>query len=78
VGSLRTALYNYLFARHTGGIHVLRVEDTDQSRFVEGAVDNLLRTMEWAGITFDEGPTQGGEYVPYVLCGGHGGSLLGG
>lgn len=66
VGSLRTALYNYLFARHTDGVHILRIEDTDQTRFVEGAIENLLRTMEWAGISFDEGPTQGGDYGPYV------------
>ncbi len=66
VGSLRTALYNYLFARHNNGVNVLRIEDTDRTRLVEGAVENLLRTMEWAGISFDEGPTQGGEYGPYV------------
>jgi glutamyl-tRNA synthetase len=66
VGSLRTALYNFLFARHTGGVHILRVEDTDQNRYVEGAVENLLRTMEWCGITFDEGPVQGGEYGSYT------------
>lgn len=66
VGSLRTALYNFLFARHTGGVNILRIEDTDRTRYVEGAVDNLLRTMEWCGITFDEGPTQGGEYGSYT------------
>jgi nondiscriminating glutamyl-tRNA synthetase len=66
VGSLRTALYNYLFARHTGGVNILRVEDTDQTRYVEGAVENLLRTMEWVGITFDEGPVHGGECGPYT------------
>ncbi|MEI8134984.1 MAG: glutamate--tRNA ligase [bacterium] len=66
VGSLRTALYNFLFARHHGGVHILRVEDTDRTRYVDGAVENLLRTMEWVGITFDEGPTQGGEYGPYT------------
>ncbi|MEO5956551.1 MAG: glutamate--tRNA ligase, partial [Nitrospiraceae bacterium] len=66
VGSLRTALYNFLFARHHGGVHILRVEDTDRTRYVEGAVENLLRTMEWVGITFDEGPMQGGEYGPYT------------
>jgi glutamyl-tRNA synthetase len=66
VGSLRTALYNYLFARHHNGVNILRIEDTDQTRYVEGAVENLLRTMEWAGISFDEGPTQGGEYGSYV------------
>lgn len=66
VGSLRTALYNYLFARHHNGVNILRIEDTDQTRYVEGAVENLLRTMDWAGIEFDEGPTQGGDYGPYV------------
>jgi glutamyl-tRNA synthetase len=66
VGSLRTALYNYLFARHHGGINILRIEDTDRTRYVEGAVENMLRTMEWAGITFDEGPVQGGACGPYV------------
>jgi len=66
VGSLRTALYNFLFARHHGGVHILRVEDTDRTRYVDGAVENLLRTMEWVGITFDEGPMQGGEFGPYT------------
>ena len=66
VGSLRTALYNYLFARHHGGINILRIEDTDRTRYVEGAVENMLRTMEWAGITFNEGPIQGGPCGPYV------------
>lgn len=66
VGSLRTALYVYLFARHHNGVNILRIEDTDRTRYVEGAVGNLLRTMEWAEITFDEGPVQGGEFGPYV------------
>src|SRR5207249_9225995 len=66
VGSLRTALYNFLFARHHGGVHILRVEDTDRTRYVEGAVENLLRTMEWVGITFNEGPISGGAFGPYV------------
>ncbi|MBS1902273.1 MAG: glutamate--tRNA ligase [Bacteroidetes bacterium] len=66
VGSLRTALYNYLFARHHNGVNILRIEDTDQTRYVEGAVENLLRTMDWAGISFDEGPVQGGEYGSYT------------
>ena len=65
VGSLRTALYNYLFAKHHNGDFVLRVEDTDQSRFIEGAVDNLLNSLQWAGIEFDEGPQKGGKYGPY-------------
>jgi nondiscriminating glutamyl-tRNA synthetase len=65
VGGLRTALYNYLYAKKTGGTFVLRIEDTDQSRKVEGAVDNLLRTFNRIGIQFDEGPDQGGENGPY-------------
>ena len=56
VGSLRTALYNYLFARHNNGKFILRIEDTDQDRFVEGAVENLLNVLKWAGLDYDEGP----------------------
>ncbi|HEY3295819.1 MAG TPA: glutamate--tRNA ligase [bacterium] len=66
VGGLRTALYNYLFARQHGGTFVLRIEDTDQTRKVEGAVENLLEVLEWLGLEFDEGPSRGGEYGPYV------------
>ncbi len=66
VGSLRTALYCYLFARRHSGVNILRIEDTDRTRYVEGAVENLLRTMEWAGIGFDEGPIEGGACGPYV------------
>jgi len=66
VGGLRTALYNVLFARKHGGSAVLRIEDTDRSRYVEGAVENLLSTLEWAGLRFDEGPEQGGASGPYV------------
>ncbi len=66
VGGLRTALYNYLFARRQGGTFVLRIEDTDQSRKVEGAVENLIATLDWAGIHFNEGPGRGGSYGPYV------------
>lgn len=65
VGSLRTALYNYLFARHHQGTFILRIEDTDQTRYVEGAVDNLLETLRWAGLDYDEGPEKGGPYGPY-------------
>ncbi len=65
VGSLRTALYNFLFARHNKGKIILRIEDTDRSRYVEGAVENLLDAMNWCGLAFDEGPLQGGEYGPY-------------
>ena len=66
VGGLRTALYNYLFARHNKGKMILRIEDTDRTRFVEGATENLIKYLEWAGIQFDEGPHKGGEFGPYV------------
>jgi glutamyl-tRNA synthetase len=66
VGGLRTALYNYLFAKHHNGKFVLRIEDTDQARRVEGAVENLIATLDWAGIRFDEGPGRDGGYGPYV------------
>jgi glutamyl-tRNA synthetase len=65
VGSLRSALYNYLFAHHMGGKCILRIEDTDQSRYVEGAEQNILDMFAWAGIEFDEGPHVGGAYGPY-------------
>ncbi len=56
IGSLRTALYNYLFARKHGGEFILRIEDTDRARAVEGGVENIIRTLEWAGLEYDEGP----------------------
>ncbi len=65
IGSLRTALYNYLFARKNNGVNILRIEDTDQNRLVEGAEENLLRTMSWAGIDFDESVNREGDYGPY-------------
>lgn len=65
IGNLRTALYNYLFARHNNGKLILRIEDTDQSRKVEGAVDNIIKTLEWVGIDYDEGPFKEGEFAPY-------------
>ena len=66
VGGLRTALYNYFFARRNGGAFVLRIEDTDQSRKVEGAVENLTATLQWAGVMYDEGPDRPGAFGPYV------------
>ena len=66
VGGLRTALYNYLFARRNNGTFVLRIEDTDRNRFVEGAVENLINALNWAGLDFDEGPEVGGNYGPYM------------
>ena len=66
IGGLRTALYNYLFAKNHNGKLILRIEDTDRKRFVEGAVENLIDTLNWAGINFDEGPGVGGDYAPYL------------
>lgn len=66
IGSLRTALYNYLFARHHGGTCILRIEDTDRTRFVEGAIEEQISSLAWAGVTFDEGPHVGGNYGPYT------------
>jgi glutamyl-tRNA synthetase len=66
VGGLRTALYNYLFARKHGGKIILRVEDTDRTRLVEDAVVNFLDVFKWLGIDFDEGPEIGGEFGPYI------------
>ncbi len=65
IGNLRTALFNYLFAKHNNGKLVLRIEDTDQLRKVEGAVENIIRTLQWVGIEYDEGPYKGGDYAPY-------------
>ena len=65
VGSLRTALYNYLFAKHHGGKYILRVEDTDQARYTEGAVENLLDTLKWSGLDYDEGPDIDSDFSPY-------------
>ena len=66
VGNLRTALYEYLIAKSMGGTFVLRIEDTDQERKVEGAVDIIYDTLRKAGLQHDEGPDIGGEYGPYV------------
>ena len=66
VGNLRTALYTWLIARHSGGKFILRIEDTDQERLVEGAVDVIYRTMAECGLDHDEGPDVGGPVGPYV------------
>lgn len=66
VGNLRTALYAYLIAKHEGGDFILRVEDTDQERFVEGALEIIYRTLEKTGLVHDEGPDKDGGYGPYV------------
>lgn len=66
VGNLRTALYAYLIAKHEDGDYLLRIEDTDQERFVEGAIDIIYRTMEKTGLKHDEGPDKDGGVGPYV------------
>jgi len=65
IGGVRTALYNYLFARKHGGTFILRIEDTDQTRFVEGAEEYIMEALEWCGIKVDEGIREGGNYGPY-------------
>lgn len=65
LGSLRTALYNYLLARSTGGQFLLRLEDTDQKRLVSGAEENIYKSLQWAGLQWDEGPLVGGPHGPY-------------
>jgi glutamyl-tRNA synthetase len=66
VGGLRTALYNYLFAKNKNGKFILRIEDTDRNRYVEGAIENLISTLKWVGLEFDEGPGKEGQYGPYL------------
>lgn len=66
VGNLRTALYEYLIAKHEGGDFILRIEDTDQERFVEGALEIIYNTMKLTGLVHDEGPDKDGGYGPYV------------
>jgi len=65
IGSGRTALYNYLFARQTGGKFILRIEDTDQKRYVPGAEQELVESLRWLGLAWDEGPDVGGPNAPY-------------
>lgn len=73
IGGLRTALYNHLFSKQKKGKFILRIEDTDQTRFVEGAIENLIDSLQWAGIEYDEGVfiengklVEKGEYGPYI------------
>jgi glutamyl-tRNA synthetase len=65
IGGVRTALYNYLFAKKNSGTFILRIEDTDQARFVEGAEEYIMESLEWCGIIVDEGIREGGNYGPY-------------
>ena len=66
IGSVRTTLYNYFFARQNGGQLILRIEDTDQDRLVAGAIDSIYDGLAWLGIKWDEGPREGGPHAPYV------------
>ena len=66
VGNIRTALFNWLFARHEGGSFVLRIEDTDQTRLVPEALGKVLESLRWLGLEWDEGPEVGGPYGPYL------------
>ena len=66
LGNLRSALYTWLYARHNGGRFILRIEDTDRGRYVEGAVEVIYRTLRSIGLDWDEGPDVGGDYGPYV------------
>ena len=65
IGGVRTALYNYLFAKKHGGDFILRIEDTDQTRYVAGAEDYIVESLKWCGLTFDEGVGVGGSCEPY-------------
>ena len=66
VGNLRTALLNWVFARHTGGQFIVRIEDTDRERRTEGAEERILEALKWLGLDWDEGPGVGGPHAPYV------------
>ncbi len=65
IGGVKTALFNFLFARHNGGKMILRIEDTDQKRYVPGAEEYIVESLQWLGIDFDESPALGGDYGPY-------------
>lgn len=66
VGNIRTALFNWLYARHTGGKFIVRIEDTDTARTVPGSLEAILDSLRWLGLDWDEGPEVGGNYGPYV------------
>ena len=66
VGNIRTALFNWLYARHTGGKFIVRIEDTDTARTVPGSLEAILDSLHWLGLDWDEGPEVGGDYGPYV------------
>ncbi|MFC1946727.1 glutamate--tRNA ligase [Chloroflexota bacterium] len=66
IGNVKTAMYDWLLARHTGGSFILRIEDTDLTRKVEGAIDVIYESLKWMGLDWDEGPDVGGDYGPYI------------
>src|SRR4030042_80354 len=66
IGNCRTALYAFLFARHNNGTFILRLEDTDRARYNEEAIEIILKTLAWAGISIDEGFSVGGDFGPYI------------
>ncbi|HRS94348.1 MAG TPA: glutamate--tRNA ligase family protein, partial [Candidatus Latescibacteria bacterium] len=66
IGGARTALFNWLFARHEKGTFILRIEDTDQTRVVEGAIEAIFAGLRWLGLEWDEGPDVGGPVGPYI------------
>ena len=66
IGNIRSAIYPYLIAKQAGGQFILRIEDTDQARFVEGATELIFDTLRWLDLEWDEGPIVGGPHVPYV------------
>src|SRR5580692_11246994 len=65
IGSARTALFNWLYARHTGGVFVLRIEDTDAARNTEAFLNLIYESLRWLGLDWDEGPQAGGAFGPY-------------
>jgi glutamyl/glutaminyl-tRNA synthetase len=66
VGGVRSALFDWLVAKHSRGQFILRIEDTDQARQVPGAVDHIVETLKWLGLDWDEGPDIGGPHQPYT------------
>ena len=66
VGNIRTALFNWLFARRSNGAFIVRIEDTDRERYTEGAIEQILESLRWLGLDWDEGPDVGGPFAPYI------------
>lgn len=77
VGNIRTALFNWLYAHHTGGQFILRIEDTDQARIAPGALESIMESLEWLGLEWDEGPGVGGPHAPYTQSERHATGIYG-